>query len=177
MCPCVPKPSLMCPRLPVFVLSSTGLNQSTSSRLKNMNLTVQTRLLIWKACPDRTVLFTTTLLGSAESSEPVASNDCRLSGNSWNTRTEAGGKQIGAKVVMTICPSLNHLSYLCLLPCVCWEKVGQAANLLQPHWNTKRALDLTGPSLASALFLTTMLSTDMRCSCGRREVRMRLEVD
>ena len=87
ICPCVPKPSLMWPRLPVFVLSSTGLNQSTSSRLKNMNLTVQTRLFTWKGCPERTVRFTTTLLGSAERSEPVASNDCR--------RVPSQAKQMG----------------------------------------------------------------------------------
>merc|ERR1719222_1773177 len=87
--------SCLCPQLhwlePVHVLP-----------VEEHNLTVQTRLLMWKACPDRTVRLTTTLLGSAESNEPVASNDCRPSGNSWNTRTDAGGKQIGAKVVMTI---------------------------------------------------------------------------
>ena len=67
-----------------MVLSSTGLNHSTSSRLKNMNLQVTTLLLIWKGWPDRTVLFTTTLLGSAESREPVASREWRPSGSSWN---------------------------------------------------------------------------------------------
>lgn len=83
---------------------------------------------------------------------------------------------MGAKVVITMRPSLNHRSYLCLLPLVCWEKVGQAANLLQPHWKTRRDLDLTGASREMGDLLTTMFRTDIRCSWGSRVVRMREEV-
>ena len=90
---------------------------------------------------------------------------------------------MGAKVVITTAPSLKYLSYLCLLPLVCWLKTGQAANLLQPTWKTSLKyfsplhldstqsdeifcldLDLTGREPESGCRLTAMLTTDILCS-------------
>ena len=65
-------------------LSSTGLNHSISSLLKNMNLTVDTLLFTLKGCPDKTVLLTTILLGSLFRRDPVASRDSWPLWSSWN---------------------------------------------------------------------------------------------
>ena len=62
---------------------------------------------------------------------------------------------MGAKVVITMAPSLKYLSYLCLFPLVCWLKMGQAANLLQPTW--KMSLKYFSP-----LFLSPH-SEEMSC--------------
>lgn len=65
----------MCPRLPYFVLSSTGLNQLMSSLLKNINLTTADLLLTLNGCPLRTVLLMIKRSGSTDKTLPVATRD------------------------------------------------------------------------------------------------------
>ena len=59
-CPWVPRCSVICPRLPYFVRSSTGLNQAMSSWLWNMNRIVQVFLFMRNGAPDKIIRFSTT---------------------------------------------------------------------------------------------------------------------
>ena len=56
------------------------------------------------------------------------------------------------------------------------EKILGIRRIKDHTWKKSLCLDLTGASLASGDLLTTMLRTDIRCSCGRREVSRRAEV-
>nr|CAD7395270.1 unnamed protein product [Timema cristinae] len=69
-----PSDSLMWPLLPCLVLSSTGLNQVTSSGLKNINLTTAERLWILNGCPLKTTRFATIRFGFTDKTLPVATN-------------------------------------------------------------------------------------------------------
>ena len=59
-CPWVPRCSVICPRLPYFVRSSTGLNHAMSSWLWNMNRIVQVFLFMRNGAPDKIIRFSTT---------------------------------------------------------------------------------------------------------------------
>ena len=91
----------MCPLRPYLVRSSTGLNQSISSRLKNMKRTTALLRCTLKAWPLRTALLTTIRSGLTEWTDPVATSTVLPSFFSRNTKTDDGGKTIGANIVAT----------------------------------------------------------------------------
>ena len=47
-----------------------------------------------------------------------------------------------------------------VVPEVCWEKTGEALNLLKPQWNTSSSFDLMGSVLLGCL-LTSRCMTDI----------------
>lgn len=56
---------------------------------------------------------------------------------------------------------------LCLFPLVCWLNIGEAVNLLNPHWNINFSLDFIGCGLILVCFNTTF-NTDILCSFGNK---------
>ena len=72
--PWVPNGSLIRPRRPCFVHSSTGANHRMSSGLKNMDLTTAFDLWHLTGNPVRTIFLTTTLSGLQDLRDPVATS-------------------------------------------------------------------------------------------------------